>query len=66
MQAAGKTIAVTGGGNGIGRELVLNLLNKGARVAAIIGAHGQVDGLINCAGIIQPFVKVNDLDYASI
>jgi short-subunit dehydrogenase len=24
--------------------------------------HGTVDGLINNAGIIQPFVKVNDLD----
>jgi len=107
MQASGKTIAVTGGGNGIGRELVLNLLGRGARVAAldmsetglaetvklagaeadklsthvvnitdraavetlpaaIIERHGQVDGVINCAGIIQPFVKVNELDYASI
>ena len=34
--------------------------------AQVIQAHGQVDGLINCAGIIQPFVKVNDLDYAAI
>lgn len=107
MQAAGKTIAVTGGGNGIGRELVLNLLGRGARVAAIdisetglaetaqlagdkadrlsthvanitdrevvealpsaiIEKHGQIDGLINCAGIIQPFVKVNDLEIAAI
>lgn len=107
MKAAGKTIVVTGGGNGIGRQLTLNLLGRGARVAAldineaglqetlalagdkadrvsthvvnitdraavealpqaIIAAHGQVDGLINCAGIIQPFVKVNDLDYEAI
>lgn len=29
-------------------------------------AHGAVDGLINCAGIVQPFVKVVDLDYAAI
>jgi short-subunit dehydrogenase len=107
MQTAGKTIAVTGGGNGIGRELVLQLLGKGARVAAldmseaglqetaklageaasrlsthvvnitdreavealpsaIIAEHGQVDGVINCAGIIQPFVKVNELEYGAI
>lgn len=26
----------------------------------------KVDGLINCAGIIQPFVKVNDIEYESI
>ncbi|MCL4078051.1 SDR family oxidoreductase [Coriobacteriia bacterium Es71-Z0120] len=107
MRVSGKTIAVTGGGNGIGRELVLQLLDRGARVAAldisaealqetvrlagsraerlsthvvnvtdraaiealpdaIIAAHGQIDGIINCAGIIQPFVKLNDLDYGAI
>ena len=106
MKVSGKTIAVTGGGNGIGRQLVLGLLARGARVAAIdmseaalqetvsiaaagdklsthianitdrtavealpeatISAHGQVDGLINCAGIIQPFVKLNELEYDAI
>jgi NAD(P)-dependent dehydrogenase (short-subunit alcohol dehydrogenase family) len=107
MKVQNKVIVVTGGGNGIGRELVLNLLAKGARVAAIdinesalretvdlmgsqkdrlsthvvnitdkdavaalpeqiIQKHGAVDGLINNAGIIQPFVRVNDLDYAAI
>ena len=30
---------------------------------AVIQAHGAIDGIINCAGIIQPFVKVNDLDF---
>lgn len=107
MNVKNKTIVVTGGGAGMGRELVLNLLSRGARVAAVdinesalaetaklagvqarnlsihllnitnreavekfpdevISIHGQVDGLINNAGIIQPFVKVNDLDYVTI
>lgn len=29
----------------------------------ILSKHGHVDGLINNAGIIQPFVKFNDLGY---
>ena len=98
---------VTGGGSGIGRELVLQLTNKGATVAAVdinkstlqetvslagenkdristhvvditdrkavdalpkkvISKHGTVDGVINNAGIIQPFVRLNALDYDSI
>lgn len=32
----------------------------------IIAKHGSIDGLINNAGIIQPFVKVNDLDCDTI
>ncbi|GEM82298.1 SDR family NAD(P)-dependent oxidoreductase [Meiothermus hypogaeus] len=106
MQVQGKVIAVTGGGSGMGRHLVLHLLSKGARVAAVdineaglqetaslaanperlsthvlniterasvealpaevVARHGAVDGLINNAGIIQPFVRINDLDYAAI
>lgn len=107
MKVKDKVIVVTGGGNGLGREIVLNLLNKGAIVAAadineeglnetvklagenkdrlsvydlditdreavekmpqrVIDNHGSVDGLINNAGIIQPFVKVNELDYKAI
>lgn len=27
---------------------------------------GAVDGLINCAGLIQPFVRIADLDFAAI
>lgn len=107
MKASGKLWVVTGGGNGMGRELVLQLLAKGARVAAvdlnerslaettalageravslatfvlditdqaavealpdrIAAKSGEVDGLINNAGIIQPFVKVVDLSYPAI
>lgn len=107
MQISGKVFAVTGGGNGIGREVVLGLVAKGARVAAldlseeglaetvrlagpngdristhvvnitdrkavdklpaaIIAEHGQVDGLLNIAGIIQKFVPVMQLDWDQI
>ncbi len=107
MNVQGKIIVVTGGGSGMGRELVLLLLKKGARVAAVdineaalqetaalagdlkgklsthivnitdrdavaalpeavIQAHGAVDGVINNAGIIQRFVKINDLDFKDI
>jgi NADP-dependent 3-hydroxy acid dehydrogenase YdfG len=107
MKVNGKIIAVTGAGSGIGRELSILLLTKGAKVAGIDvnaaglsqTAHlsadrapdfeslvaniadkqeverlpekvctrfGAVDGVINNAGIIQPFVRVNDLDYPTI
>lgn len=106
MKVHNKVFVVTGGGNGMGRELTLGLLSRGARVAAVdirqesldetvelasaddrlatlvvdvtdrqrvetlpeevIAVHGSVDGLINNAGIIQPFVRVNDLDYETI
>lgn len=103
MQIQDKVFVVTGGGNGMGREVVLQLLQRGARVAAVDlseaglaetatmasagdrlsthavnvadrkqvlalpakveKAHGQVDGLFNVAGIIQPFVKIQELDF---
>lgn len=108
MKVTGKTFVVTGGGSGIGRELVLLLLKKGARVAAVdineaglketlvlaeahknrfsihvvnitdrkavdklpaavIKAHGApADAVINNAGIIQRFVRINDLDVAEM
>jgi short-subunit dehydrogenase len=47
----------------------LDISNRNAAEAlpaAVVAAHGQVDGLINNAGIIQPFVKVHELDYAVI
>lgn len=103
MQFQDKVFVVTGGANGMGREVVLELLARGARVAAVdlqsdplgdvkdrvrhlgdrltihplditdraavealpaavIAAHGQVDGLLNVAGIIQPFDRFAELD----
>lgn len=32
----------------------------------VVEKHGTVDGLVNNAGIIQPFVKLADLDYPAI
>jgi len=106
MKVFNKVIVVTGAGGGIGRELVCQLLDKGAKVAAIIhksgleeikslatvygdkisihianlanredveklpeeiiNIHGYIDGIINNAGILQPFLSVNDLDYEQI
>ena len=106
MKLEGKVVAVTGAGSGIGRQVVLGLLVRGARVAAIdarpdglsgtaavadagsrlsthvvdvtdreavavlpeavVAAHGVVGGLIHCAGIIQPMVRLLDLDFATI
>lgn len=104
MKVQNKIIVVTGAGSGMGRELVLNLLSKNAKVIAIdineialqetvtlagnkkesistfviditnratveglvekaLAQYGFVDGIINNAGIIQPFVKVNDLSF---
>lgn len=107
MKVSGKVIAVTGGGSGIGRALVLELLKRNAKVAAIdlnekalnetkllandqnnnlslhvanitdisrvnqlpdeiIKYHQKLDGLINNAGIIQPFIKVLDIELEKI
>ncbi len=32
----------------------------------VLAAHGSVDGLLNNAGIMQPMLGVNDLDFATI
>ena len=103
MRFSNKVVVVTGGGNGIGREVVLEMLHRGAKVAAVdlrkdslnetaeladagdrlatfavditdrdavdslpaqvAEALGEPDILINVAGIIQPFVRIVDLDY---
>lgn len=48
---------------------VVNVSDKAAVDAlpqAVIDAHGTVDGIINNAGIIQPFVRLADLDDKAI
>jgi NAD(P)-dependent dehydrogenase (short-subunit alcohol dehydrogenase family) len=107
MKIQSKVIVLTGAGSGIGRELALHLLSKGARVAGIdvnpaaleetsgyagqwkdqfegfvvnvaeksavealpkdvLARFGAVDCVINNAGIIQPFTRLNNLDYSII
>lgn len=47
----------------------LNIADRGAVSMLpefVLSRFGQVDGLVNCAGIVQPFVKVNDLDFDAI
>ncbi|QKJ18164.1 SDR family NAD(P)-dependent oxidoreductase [Microbacterium hominis] len=106
MRVSGKTFVVTGAGNGIGREVTLQLLAGGAAVAgvdlneaglaktaelaaagerfsshpvnitdrdavealpdAVALAHGPADAVINIAGVIQKFVKVDDLPFSEI
>jgi NAD(P)-dependent dehydrogenase (short-subunit alcohol dehydrogenase family) len=48
---------------------VLNITDRAAVEALpeqVIARHGAVDGLVHCAGIIQPFAKLQDLDYDAI
>lgn len=106
MNVRDKVIVVTGAGSGIGRQVALEALRRGARVAAVdvnpttleetaalagagerLSTHvvnitdraavealpgavmerfGAVDGIIHAAGIIQPFVRLKDLDYDAI
>lgn len=107
MKIHGKVFIITGAGSGMGRQLSLQLIAKGAMVAGVdlhkkplhetlelsggnqklffpiehditdfeqsaniissIQSHfGQIDGIINNAGIIQPFIKIQDLPIEKI
>lgn len=107
MHLENKVFVVTGAGGGIGQELVVGLLCRGAKVVGVdyseaslsrieerVGgdagrylgvcmditsseavqtlparveeAFGAVDGIINNAGIIQPFQPVQDISYESV
>lgn len=64
-----ETVALAGPlGSRISTHLVdvTNLEQVRALPAAVIALHGGIDGLINVAGIIHKFRKVNDLSYDEI
>lgn len=50
MKVSDKVIVVTGAGGGIGRELVLNLLSKGASVAAVDINNEALEETVKQAG----------------
>lgn len=107
MNVNNKHVVVTGAGSGMGQALVIQMIQRGAKVTGIdrnlvsledtqskveslgekmhivtldlsdfdkikptvveiIHSQGPIDALINCAGIIQPFVKFNDLNLEDI
>lgn len=107
MNINNKHFVVTGAGSGMGQEIAIQLIQRGAKVTGIdrnqvslkstqskveslgekmhivnldlsewdkianvvteiIATQGAIDGLINNAGIIQPFVKINDLGFEDI
>jgi NAD(P)-dependent dehydrogenase (short-subunit alcohol dehydrogenase family) len=55
--------------NGAVSTHVLNITDRTAVEALpgqVVARQGAVDGLVHCAGIIQPFAKLQDLDYRAI
>lgn len=45
---------------------ITNLIEVEKMVRDVKARFSQIDGLINVAGVIQPFVDINDLDYKTI
>lgn len=53
MRVLNKVFVVTGGGNGIGREAALELLRRGARVAAVDLSEAGRAGTTALAGSME-------------
>lgn len=59
MKIKNKVFIVTGGGNGIGREVVLQLLNKGARVAALDINEQALQDTVGLAGELKEKLSIH-------
>jgi len=64
-----ETVSLAGSKRGSVSTFVVDITDKHAIEIfrdRVISQHGFVDGIINNAGIIQPFIKVNELGYEAI
>ncbi|NLW99174.1 MAG: SDR family NAD(P)-dependent oxidoreductase [Actinomycetales bacterium] len=62
MQITDKVFVVTGGGNGIGREVVLGLLERGARVAALDLRADSLEKTADLADDVQDRLTLHATD----
>lgn len=62
MQITDKTFVVTGGGNGIGREVVLGLLDRGARVAALDLRQDSLEATADLSGAPEGRLSLHAVD----
>jgi NAD(P)-dependent dehydrogenase (short-subunit alcohol dehydrogenase family) len=65
MQVSGKVFVVTGGGDGIGREVVLALLDRGARVAAVDLRPGGLERTRALAGATAERLSAHVVDVSN-
>lgn len=62
MDVQGKVFVVTGAGSGIGREVALNLLRKGARVEALDLRQAALEETVRLAGVHGVDLTPHQLD----
>lgn len=66
MQIPGRVFVVTGGGNGIGREVVLGLLDRGARVAAVDLSEERLAGTVALAGLHKDRLSTHQVNVTDV